>query len=88
METRRHCPSVIQQMLDNVPAEKTDLIKDLRWNLEDAIYKAPEETLQWERTMETLERHIPEPKEEWEFKVISIFSTRTIEELKLHFKKS
>ena len=36
-----------------------ELIKDLQWNFDDAGYKAPEETLQWERTMKTLEKHIP-----------------------------
>ena len=88
MENRRHCPAVIQQMLNNIPEEKIDLIKDLKWNLEDAMYKAPEETLQWERTMKTLQKHIPTPVEEWEFKVISIFSTRSIEELKSLFRPS
>lgn len=69
-------------MLEKVPADKTELIKDLEWNYEDASYKAPEETLQWNRTMQTLMKHIPEPKAEWEFEILSIFTTKTVDELK------
>ena len=82
---RRNCCAVIQQMINKVPFEKSNLIKDLEWNLEDASYKAPEETLQWERTMNTLMKHIPNPKEDWEFEVISIFTTKTVDQLKLEF---
>lgn len=82
MENRRNCCEVIRQMLEKVPIEKTDFIKDLKWNYEDASYKAPEETLQWERTMNTLQEHIPIPKEDWEFEMLSIFTTKDISELK------
>ena len=74
-------------MLEKVPTEKTDFIKDLKWNYEDASYKAPEETLQWERTMNTLQKHIPIPKEEWEYDVLSIFTTKSIDELKILFNE-
>ena len=79
---RRNCIYVIDKMLLEIPKDKTDFISDLTWNFEDAMYKAPEETLQWQRTMETLMKHIPEPTEEWEYKVLSIFTTKSIEELK------
>lgn len=75
-------------MMEKIPSEKTDFIKDLQWNYEDASYKAPEETLQWHRTMQTLQKHIPEPKEDWEFEVLSIFTTKSIEELKFNFVNS
>lgn len=84
---RRHCSYVIQQMLEKVPADKTDFIEDLKWNLEDASYKAPEETLQWNRTMQTLMKHIPEPNLDWEFEVLSIFTTKSIEALKERVNK-
>ena len=48
---RRNCQAIIKQMMEKIPSDKTDFIKDLEWNFEDAGYKAPEETLQWERTM-------------------------------------
>jgi hypothetical protein len=69
-------------MLDKVPSNREELIKDLKWNYEDASYKAPEETLQWSRTQHTLIKHIPEPSEDWEFEVLSIFTTQPIEELR------
>lgn len=43
---RRNCSEVIEQMLTKIPVENTGLIKDLILDLEDAKYKAPEETLQ------------------------------------------
>ena len=73
---------IIKQLLELVPEEKTELLKDLKWNLEDAAYKAPEETLQWERTMHTLMKHLPIPKEDWEWKMLSIWTTKSVEELK------
>lgn len=82
---RRNCCVVILQMLDKIPASNTEFIKDLKWNLEDAGYKAPEETLQWERTMMTLQKHILKPVEDWEFEVINIFTTKSINELKKQF---
>ena len=58
----------------------------LEWNKNDADYKAPEETLHWQRTMETLQKYIPAPTQEWEFKVLSIFTTKPIKELKEVFE--
>lgn len=82
MENRRICTDVISEMLTKIPETETTLISALNWNYNDASYKAPEETLQWIRTSETLQEYIPNPKEDWEFKVLSIFTTLTIEELK------
>lgn len=79
---RRNCQEVIAKMMEKIPSDKTDFIKDLQWNFEDAGYKAPEETLQWERTMQTLQKHIPKPITDWEFELLSIFTTRSIDELK------
>jgi hypothetical protein len=51
-------------MLEKIP--KVEFIKDLEWNYEDASCKAPEETIQWDRTSRTLIKHMSEiPKEEW-----------------------
>ena len=85
---RRNCCQVIAEMLEKVPTEKTELIKDLEWNFEDASYKAPEETLQWQRTQQTLIKHLPEPKEQWEFEVLSIFTTQSIDDLKSKVSKN
>jgi len=78
---KRNCGLVIVKMRAVIPETKKDLHKDLEWNFEDSQYKAPEETLQWERTMQTLIKHIPKPVEDWEFKVLEIFTTRSREEI-------
>ena len=80
---RRNCCAVIRQMIEKIPPEKTELIKDLEWNYEDASYKAPEETIQWYRTMETITKHFaPKPVEEWEFEMLSIWTDLPIEQVK------
>ncbi|MCK4521048.1 MAG: hypothetical protein KAU20_00615 [Nanoarchaeota archaeon] len=85
---RRNCCQVIFKMLAKIPTEKTELIKDLKWNFEDASFKAPEESLQWERTQNTLIKHFPKPTEDWEFEVLSIFTTQSIEEIKIQVEKN
>ena len=82
---RRDCCTVIKQMLEKIPEDQTELISDLNWNYEDAGYKAPEETLQWERTMQTLMKHMLQPQHLWHFEVLSIFTTKSIEQLKEDF---
>ncbi len=82
---RRNCQEVISKMLKLIPEEKTEFIKDLKWNFEDAVCKAPEEILQWARTMQTLQEHIPNPSQDWEWEVLSIFTTKKVEELKSIF---
>ena len=79
---RRDCTKVITAMLMVVPEAKTELKKALEWNFNDAQYKAPEENIQWHRTMQTLVKHIPAPAQDWEFTVLSIFTMRTVEELR------
>ena len=87
MVPRRNCCVVIRQMLEKVPSDKEDFIEALRWNLNDASYKAPEETLQWERTAETLQRYIPyPPTEDWQFEVLSIFMVKPVNELRAELK--
>lgn len=79
---RRDCGTIIKQMLNHIPMSESVLREELEWNLNDAQYKAPEETIQWERTSETLNRHIKEPIKNWEFEVCSIFSTVPVEKLR------
>lgn len=83
---KRNCYEVIQKMLNEIPKDKIDFIKDLSWNLNDAYYKAPEEVIQWERTQETLIKHIPKPTEDWEYEILSIWSTKPVGEIKNYYK--
>jgi len=78
----RNCCDVIRDMINEIPVDCEDFIKELNWNYEDASYKAPEETIQWKRTSETLGKYITIPIEDWEFRVCSIFTTKSVEELK------
>jgi len=84
---RRECTSVITQMIGKIPSDKVELLKDLKWNYEDASYKPLEENLQLIRTSNTLYKHIPIPKEDWEFEILSIFTTMSIDELKQEVEK-
>ena len=81
---RRDCSTVITEMLAKIPKSRdnVDFIEALDYNREDANYKAPEETIQWERTQQTLIKYIPIPKEDWQFEVLSIFTTQPIEAIK------
>ena len=88
LPVRRNCVDVIRYMLKHVPDTSPALRLDLEWNLGDASYKAPEQNIQWARTQQTLIKHIdPQPVEDWEFEVISIFTTKSIEELRESFKE-
>jgi len=87
----RNCCEVINQMLAFIPSDKTEFIKDLQQNHYDASFNAPEDALQWHRTMRTLLKHIPIEKnnlekDDWEFEVLSIFTTKSIDELKEYFQ--
>ena len=82
---RRNCCQVILQMIQRIPKNKKDIIADLEANFEDAKYKAPEESLQWDRTAQTLMEHIGDPEEEWEYKVLSIFMVKSVDEIKKEF---
>lgn len=86
-QNRRDCCQVITQMLEKIPVTEEVFIKDLQWNYEDASFKAPKENTQWIKTHQTLFKHIPVPKKDWEFEVLSIFSTMTIDEIKDAVKK-
>ena len=85
---RRNCCLVILAILEKIPFNREEFVKELTWNFEDASYKAPEQNIQWERTMLTLMKHIPDPREDWEFEVLSIFTTKSIEELKKDIQSS
>ena len=82
----RWCHDVIDKMLEHIPEDKIEFKNALKWNREDSLYKAPEETLQWERTTATLEKYIPTPELDWEFEVLSVFTTKPKCDLKEMFR--
>lgn len=81
----RDCCQIIEQIIKEIPTDRTDFIVDLQKDHYNASFKAPEEILQWERLQNTLTRYIPESKEDWEdweFRVLSIFTTKPVDILK------
>lgn len=82
MSKRRICTDVILEIKSKIPEEEKSFLSDLELNFEDASYKAPEQKIQWVRLSDTLQKHIPNPKEDWHFEVLSIFTTKSINELK------
>jgi predicted RNA-binding protein with RPS1 domain len=84
---RRNCVEVINKMLKVIPETEVQIICALENNKIDASYKAPEETIQWERTAQTLQFYIRKPNKDWHWKVLSIFSTKSIEEVKRMFNE-
>jgi hypothetical protein len=71
---RRECTKVIKTMIALVPKNKEDLIERLNWHLVDASLKAPEQNIQWVRLSETIQEYFINPKEDWEIKLLSVFS--------------
>ena len=51
---KRNCCGVIVQMIAIIPVENIEFIQSLEKDFESASYKAPEDTVQWDRVSETL----------------------------------
>ena len=70
-------------MLDVIPNTEGYLIAILKSIRNDQIYRAPEDTVGWELVSEELQS-IPlnSNSEYWKFKIFSIFSTMSIEDIK------
>jgi len=84
----RNYNKVLTEILAEVPKDEIELIKQLEWHIEDGNYKAPEETLHWRRVSETLGEDITPPTKDWEFKVLSIFSTLPLYEVKKYYERN
>ena len=80
----RNLSNIIQQMIDEIPFDEQDFINNLKDNQSSVSCVAPELiSMWWNEIHETLWNFIPEkPNKEWQFKILSIFSTKTVEELK------
>ena len=84
----RECSEVIRLMMSKIPKSRKKFLEELEWNYNDSCYKPPEETIQWVRTHETLRRNIKlPPREDWEWEVLSIFTNKSVNELKEESKK-
>lgn len=69
----RDAVKIFTQIKDLIPMSELEFHDDMKWVIEDAFYKAPEETLQWHRCFNILQKHIPKPLNDWNIKIWSIF---------------
>lgn len=79
----RNLKDVINEMLKVIPEDEINLIDALKDIRNDQIYRAPEDTIGWELVSEELELiDLDLDSEYWKFKIFSIFSTMSIEDIK------
>lgn len=85
----RNLMSVIDEILMNMPDTETKFKYQLKDNKSSVSCAAPELMgFWWNNVYETLLDNIPnKPTEEWQYKILSIFSTKSIKELKMAFEK-
>ena len=78
----RDCRTVIKEMLNVIPKEQSNFKRSLKYVYRDAFYKAPEDNTSWSKAHSIIIQVISKPVEDWEFEVLSIFTTKSIDELK------
>lgn len=79
----RNLKDVINEMLNVIPEDEINLIDALKDIRNNQIYRAPEDTVGWELVSEELELiDLDLDSEYWKFKIFSIFSTISIEDIK------
>ena len=79
----RNLKDVINEMLKVIPEDELNLIDALKSIRNNQIYRAPEDTVGWELVSEELELiDLDLDSEYWKFKIFSIFSTMSIEDIK------
>jgi hypothetical protein len=85
----RNLYKVIEQMLKEIPTDQENFIGSLKDNLNSVSYSAPEAIgFWWGQVYNTLRYYLPnKPIEDWHFKVMSIFSAITVDELKKEYEK-
>ena len=80
---------VIDEMLAVIPPKETYLIASLKDIQDSQRYRAPEDMLGWQCVSEELQAlNIKKRSPEWKFKICSILSTMTVDEIKEELKKS
>lgn len=69
----RNCCIIIEKIIKEIPTNKKDFIADLKFNYKAASYTVPEDNAKWlSRLQTTVNKHIINPTEDWEIKVLSI----------------
>ena len=82
----RDLMNVIEKIIKEIPLTEENFINELNDRLSSVRYSAPELiNMWWNETFKTLLSNLPKPediKEEWQFKVVSIFSGKCIDKIK------
>jgi len=80
----REITDVVDQIKTLVPQDKIEFIGRLDWVYQDACCRPPEDRRRsWEYLQQCLLKFIGlYPNEDWQFQVLSVFSTVTVEEIK------
>ncbi len=76
---------VIDEILNVVPEKEKNFIRQLKRIQQDqATITAPENMVRWEEVSYALEDYLynPIPTKEWQFEILSIWSTKSTEEVK------
>lgn len=83
---KRDYSNVVSKMIESLPHGQRELIENLQWDLATTHYRdgAAEKRKLWVNTSKTLIKHIPTPEKNWQWKVISIFTGKTVNELKAY----
>lgn len=86
----RNLVKVIDEMIKVIPEENEEFISELKRIQSDQIqWTAPESMVRWEEISYTLQDYaIEEPMEEWQYKILSIWSMKSIDEIKESFKNN
>lgn len=83
MPMARYLPEVAEEMLSHIPETEEQIIADIKKVTSDSAYAPPEaQSNYWGMMSIALRRHIPVPKEDWHFLVLSVFLKIPIAELK------
>jgi hypothetical protein len=83
----RNIVEVIDQMILKIPSTEVNLIKGLNKIKNSANYTAPELMQgRWYQVSSALSQSFKPPEEDWQFEVLSIFSTKSVGEIKSFYQ--
>lgn len=78
----RNIRTTIQEMLQETPKVNLEFRIRLAKISDASLYAAPElQWLSWQKLQDAVLDYLGDPKEEWEYKVWSIFTTKPVEEI-------
>lgn len=85
----RNLITLIDEMLVEIPNKEEYLIASLKDIQDSQRYRAPEDMLGWQLVSEELQNLDLKPRSAaWKFKVCSIFSTMSVEEIREEVKRN